>query len=164
MNPDNGLVFVLLFNNKLLEINPKPSAHFLLQNYGKKSRVLKISPALGRPIALDFHRGHLLLATNNSLCGWNIQKELNPQLISEAALLSGTDFKLDHNLNFDHNYLRIIKQPGRVCLIGNEVMNGVYFRWRDPTSKATQRLVWVSDGSQRLQAAPQAGWAIYNTQ
>ena len=78
MNPDNGLIYVLLFNNKLLEINPKPSAAFLLRNYGKHSRVLKVNALLGKPITLDFHHGHLLMTTNNSLIGWNIQKELNP--------------------------------------------------------------------------------------
>ena len=72
MNPDNGLIYALLFNNKILEINPKPSAAVLLRNFGKKSRVLKLNPLLGKPIALDFHRGHLLMATDNSLCGWNV--------------------------------------------------------------------------------------------
>ena len=42
MNPENGLLYVLLFNNKLLEINPKPSAAFLLRHFGRKSRVLKL--------------------------------------------------------------------------------------------------------------------------
>ena len=120
MNPENGLVYVLLFNNKLLEINPKPSAAFLLRNFGRKSRVLKISPALGKPIAVDCHMGHLLIATSDSLCGWNVRKELNPECVAEGTL-TASDFKIDHNQHFDHNYVRMVKQPGKVCLIGNTV-------------------------------------------
>lgn len=81
MNPENGLIYALLFNNKILEINPKPSAAFLLRNYGKKNRVLKVDPLLGKPIALDFHHGHLLMCTSRSLIGWNIQKELNSNYV-----------------------------------------------------------------------------------
>ena len=49
MNPQTGTVYALMFNNKLLEINPKPSAAFLLRNYGKHSRVLKMAESLTGP-------------------------------------------------------------------------------------------------------------------
>ena len=55
------------------------------------------------------------------MIGWNVHKELNPEYLADSAMLSGTDFKVDHNKNFDINYLRIVKQPGkgRICIIGN---------------------------------------------
>ena len=59
-----------------------------------------------------------------------MHKELNPEFIQNDVMLSGCDFRIDHNQNFDHNYVRVIKQPGKVCLIGNTVPPNMY--WRDP--------------------------------
>ena len=43
MDPDNGTIFVLLYNNKIMETSPKPSAEFLLRSYGKPARIIKIA-------------------------------------------------------------------------------------------------------------------------
>jgi len=42
MHPDKGTIYVLLFNNKILEVQQKPSPEFLLRSYGRKARVLKL--------------------------------------------------------------------------------------------------------------------------
>ena len=128
MNPENGLLYVLLFNNKLLEIHPKPGANYLLRNYGRNSRVLKISPTLVKPIAIDFHRGHLLIAGANTVCGFNAQQELKDELLQNGDTVTGSDFAIAHNENFDHNYLQIIKQAGKVCIIGNKAEPGMNYR------------------------------------
>jgi len=48
MNPLTGNIYVLLFNDKILEISPNPTGEFLLRNYGHPARVLKIAPELLR--------------------------------------------------------------------------------------------------------------------
>ena len=42
MHPEKGTIYVLLYNSKILEVQQKPSAEFLLRSYGKKARVLKL--------------------------------------------------------------------------------------------------------------------------
>ena len=43
MSPETGNIYVLLYNSKLLEICMRPSPEILLRNYGKNSRVLKLT-------------------------------------------------------------------------------------------------------------------------
>jgi len=82
MNPETGNIYVLLFNDKLIEMCLKPTPEFLLRSYGKTARVLKIkNEDAGRllvngehAITIDYHRGFLLLATSNRLLGWNITR------------------------------------------------------------------------------------------
>ena len=50
MHPEKGTIYVLLFNNKILEVQQKPPAEFLLRSYGKKARVLKLNQAAAQPI------------------------------------------------------------------------------------------------------------------
>lgn len=76
MNPDSKTVYVLLPSNKLLELCPNPSDIFLLRNYGSKARVLEIAPEVlpngQKPIAIEYHEGHLLLVTETALIGWRV--------------------------------------------------------------------------------------------
>jgi hypothetical protein len=77
MNSHSKSVYVLLAGNRLLEYCPNPTDTFLMRNYGKRARVLKISADLinqgERIITLDFHKGCLLIATSNALYGWNLR-------------------------------------------------------------------------------------------
>lgn len=97
MNPENGLIYALLFNNKMLEINPNPSIAFLLRNYGVKARVIKLSPQLiTDAITIDFHRGHLLIASATKLLGFNIVKEINPEKFQDDNTLVAHDFAISY--------------------------------------------------------------------
>lgn len=124
MSPETGNIYVLLFNSKLLEICMRPTTEMLLRNFGKDSRVFKINCTKG--IAIDYHRGHLLIAGVNSLCGWNVHKQLNPLLITNHNTINGADFVVAHNENFDHNYLQIVKKPGKILVIGNKVSHQMF--------------------------------------
>jgi hypothetical protein len=70
MSPETGNIYVLLFNSKLLEICMKPSTEMLLRNFGKNFRVLKLN--LTKGIAIEYHRGHILIAGASNLCGWKV--------------------------------------------------------------------------------------------
>jgi len=97
MNPENGLIYALLFNNKMLEINPNASVAFLLRNFGAKARVIKLSPQLiTDTITIDFHRGHLLMASATKLLGFNIVKEMSQDKFQDSNTLLTHDFTISY--------------------------------------------------------------------
>ena len=97
MNPDTGTVFVLFYNCKLLEIQQRPSQAYLLRNYGKSYRLLKVPVAQQyKHITIEFHRGHLLIVTPMSLYGWNVHQEFNPEYIQNNEQITAADFIINH--------------------------------------------------------------------
>ena len=146
MNPDNRNIYVLFYNCKLLEINTNPTPAFLLRNYGKSVRLLKVPVAQQyKHITIDFHKGHLLIVTPMSLYGWNVHQEFNQEYIQNNEQITAADFIINHGQEFDHSYLKVIKMPGQICMIGNDARNDV--RWGDVQRHQEQRLVRVLDGS-----------------
>lgn len=85
----------------------------------------------------------------------------NPALLEDSTIINGTDIKINFNLTFDHNYLQIVKQNGRLILIGNAIVQQAY-HWRDLQRSQEQKVVWIKDGS--VGVPGQNNWALEKTQ
>jgi len=115
INPATGSIYALLFNDKLIEVCLKPSTEFLLRNYGKSARVLKIPPmaagggilAAGEhPITIDTHRGYVLISTCNRLLGWNVASgSFGRGVVNAESVITKTNFALNHGENFDPRHV-----------------------------------------------------------
>jgi len=132
------------------------------------------------PIAVDFHRGCLLLLTSDKLIGWNVHRgDWGEGTIVGGAhqTISKFDFCLNHAQSFDPRFAKLVKLAGRVLLIGTNLnqpvvhhivnIGHIHHPRFPPAIVSSQRLVWISDGSLGAKNAEQglaANWTIEKTE
>ena len=56
------------------------------------------------PLTIDFHRGHLLIADDVKLMGWDVMEEIDSDYVVDNEL-HVADFEIIHNERFDPNYI-----------------------------------------------------------
>jgi len=85
---------------------------------------------LGHIIAIDFHKGALIILGSKSLAGWRVHQDFKPGRITNDNKVTKLDFSVKYTEEIDIHYLRIAKPPGKVLLIGNR--RPVQHHWREP--------------------------------